>query len=181
VKVKHTELGIIAIGQPYDPDIESFPEGCHYSFDVSGHWLHYLYQNPTQVEIDSIQSGQTDFGLYIKGPLLFLLHRFGQMNWNDSSYSWWLVSEEYRKVPDETEGHALLKTIMVDTKTGLVVAIRACTFSAEFTAYLHDAIRRQTQKPWSKKEHERAVRYVYSQYSTMDLVERAEIFCKGGK
>jgi hypothetical protein len=175
------DLGIIAVGQLYDPDIKTFPEGCHYSYDISGHWLHYLYQNPTQTEIDSIQKGAVDFGLYTKGPIIFLLHRFGDMNWNDSAYSWWLVPKDFRAIPDEIEGHALIKTIMVDTATGLVVAIRACTFSAEFTGYIHDAIRKQTQKPWSKDEHEKAVRYVYSRYSTQDLVDRAEIFCKGGE
>jgi hypothetical protein len=181
LKVKHTELGIIAVGQPYDPDVKAFPEGCHYSYDVSGHWLHYLYQTPTQVEIESIQKGAADFGLYVRGPLLFLLHRFGRMAWNDSSFSWWLVSEEYREVPEESPGHALVKTILVDTSNGIVRAIRACTFSEEFTAYLHQAIRTQAERPWSKAEHERAVRHVYSRHSTMDLVAMGEIFCKGGE
>jgi hypothetical protein len=181
-KVKSADLGIIAVGQPYDPDTQTLPEGCHYNFDVSGHWLHYLYQNPTQIEIDSVQKGEAQFGLYTKGPILFLLHQFGAMAWNDAAYSWWLVSAEFRKLPEETDGvHALLKTIMVDTASALVKAIRACTFSAEFTTCLHDAIRRQTQKPWSKTEHEEAVRHIYSKYSTMDLVNMGEVFCKGGE
>jgi hypothetical protein len=179
--VKQTDLSIIAVGQPYDPDITTFPEGCHFNFDISGYCLHYLYQNPTQIEIGSVQKGEAQFGLYTKGPILFLLHQFGAMAWNDAAYSWWLVSEEFRKVPDESPGHALLKTIMVNTASGLVVAIRACTFSEEFTVCLHDAIRRQIQVPWNKDRHEQAVRHVYSKYSTMDLVNMAEVFCRGGE
>ncbi len=179
--MKHSDLSIIAVGQPYDPDISAFSEGTHYNFDVSGHWVHYLYQNPTQREIESIQSGEAQFGLYTKGPIIFLLHQFGGMLWNDSPYSVWLVSEESRKIPDESPGHALLKVVMVDTATGIVRALRALTFSAEFTTRLHDAIRQQTLKSWSKEEHERTVRHIYSQFSTMDLVHMADVFCKGGE
>jgi hypothetical protein len=179
--VKSEELGIIAIGERFDPDVETFPEGCHFNYDISGCWLHYLYDQPTPVEVSSIQSGEAQFGLYVKGPLIFLLHQFGQMAWHDAAYSWWLVSPEFRKVPEEEDGHALLKVVMVDTQTGIVVAIRALTFSAEFTTCLHDAIRQQTREPWSKDRHEAAVRHVYSKYSTMDLVNMGEVFCKGGE
>lgn len=179
--MKHTDLGIIAVGQPYDPDVKTYPEGCHYSYDISGHWVHYLYHEPSKLEIESIQSGEAQFGLYVKGPLIFLLHQFGRMAWNDAAYSWWLVSEEFRKIPDEDPGHALVKTVLVNTASGLVMAIRACTFSAEFTSYLHEAIRKQTQNPWSKEAHERAVKCIYSRYSTMGLVNMGEIFCKGGE
>jgi hypothetical protein len=182
VNVKTKDLGIIAIGEPFDLDVQTFPEGCHFNYDSSGYWLHYLYQNPTKVEIDSIQKGEADFGLYVRGPILFLLHRFGQMNWNDAAYSWWLVSEEFRKIPEEGEGfHALLKVVLVDTNTGIVKALRALTFSAEFTDYLHATIRKQIKEPWSKDRHEQAVRHIYSRYSTIDLVERGEVFCRGGE
>ncbi|MFH1115973.1 MAG: hypothetical protein V1792_18835 [Pseudomonadota bacterium] len=114
--MKSNDLGIIAVGEPLDPDVETFPEGCHFNFDISGCWLHYLYNKPSKIEIASIQRRQADFGLYVHGPIIFLLHKFGEMAWNDSPYSWWLVSKEFRKFPEETEGlHALLKTIMVDT------------------------------------------------------------------
>jgi hypothetical protein len=175
-------MEILAVGQPYDASIANWPEGCHYNFDTSGHWLHYLYSKPSSLEISSIQSGEVQFGLYINGPVIFLLHQFGEMAWNDASYSWWLVSEEFRQVPTVGDKlHALLKVVMVDTETGLIKALRALTFSAEFTEYLHEAIRHQSEKPWSPTEHERAIRYVYSKYSTMDLVDRGEAFCKGGE
>jgi hypothetical protein len=175
-------MDMIAIGQPYDPSIKSYPEGCHYNFDASGHWLHYLYNKPSKIDVQSIQKGEAQFGLYVREPLIFLLHQFGDMAWNDASYNWWLVSEDSRKIPEECEGvHALLKVVMVDTETGLVAALRALTFSAEFTKRLHEVIRSQIEQPWSKDRHEQAVRYVYSRYSSMDLVERAEIFCKGGE
>jgi hypothetical protein len=180
--VKSNDLGIIAVGERFDPDMETFPEGCHFNYDLSGCWLHYLYQNPTQTEIDSIQKGEARFGLYTKGPTIFLLHRFGKMNWHDAAYSWWLVTPEFRKVPEEcTDLHALLKVVLVDTVTGVVKALRALTFSSQFTSCLHAAIRKQTEMPWSKEQHERTVRDIYERYSTMDLVNMGEIFCRGGE
>jgi hypothetical protein len=176
-----TAMEILAIGQPYDPSIANWPEGCHYNYDASGHWLHYMYSNPTPLEISSIESGEAQFGLYIYEPVIFLLHRFGEMAWHDAAYSWWLVSEEFRHVPTVGDGlHALLKVVLIDSETGLIKALRALTFSPEFTEYLHQAVRRQLEKPWNAAKYERAMRHVYGNYSTMDLVDRVEAFCKGG-
>jgi hypothetical protein len=174
-------MEVLAIGEPYDPSITNWPEGCHYNYD-SSHWLHYLFTKPTSSEIASIQKGEAQFGLYIHGPVVFLLHQFGEMAWHDAPYSWWMVSDECRQVPTVGDGlHALLKVVLVDTESGLVRALRALTFSAGFTEYLHLAIRRQSQEPCSRELYEQVIRRVYNKYSTADLVKRGEIFCKGGE
>lgn len=175
-------MAILTIGQPYPSFSHVGSEGCHYSYESSGHWLHYLYSNPSSEEISSLQSGEANFGLYIRGPVLFLLHQFGRMAWNDASYSWWLLSEECRRIPPLADYlHAFLKVVMVDTETGVIKALRALTFSAQFTHCLHKAIVDQIRNPWSKESYEKTILSIYSKYSTMDLVERAEIFCKGGE
>lgn len=175
-------MHVLAVGQPYDPAISQWPEGCHYNFDDSGHWLHYLFRNPSEAERRSIQAGQAQFGLYVNGPIIFLLHQFGEMPWNDASYSWWRVSEESRQIPEVSgEIHALLKVVMVDTDTGLVAAMRALTFSAPFTKRLHEAIRYQSEQPRGQALHDEIIQDVYARYPTEDLVGMAEIFCKGGE
>jgi hypothetical protein len=174
-------MNILSIGQSCDPSVSSWPEGCHYNYDISGHLLHYLYRNPSTIEVSSVQRGKARFGLYIHGPVIFLLHQFGEMLWNDAPYSWWLVSDDSRKLPDNSDNlHALLKVVLVDSNTGLVSALRALTFSPAFTNRLHQAIRAQSEKPWSQSEHDSAIREVYSRFSTEDLVRRAEIICNGG-
>jgi len=171
----------IAIGEPYDASVSDWPEGCHYNYDVSGHSLHYLYNGPLPIEISSVQRGQAQFGLYVRGPVTFLLHQFGEMPWNDAPYSWWLVPEDERKLPEVSDDlHALLRVIMLDTCTGLVVALRVLTFSPEFTKRLHQAIRLQSERSFSRSRHDQIVRDVYSRFTTDDLVLRSEIFCKGG-
>jgi hypothetical protein len=143
-------MSTLSVGQPYDPSVASWPEGCHYNYDASGHWLHYLFNNPSQVEIVSIQKGPGQFGLYVQDPVIFLLHQFGDMPWNDAPYSWWLVSEQHRKLPEIGPGeHALLKVVLIDTATGIVSDLRALTFSSEFTRKLHEEILRQSETPSS--------------------------------
>lgn len=175
-------MDILAVGQPYDPSVLEWPEGCHYNYDRSGHWLHYLFNNPREEERTSIQSGDAQFGLYVHGPVLFLLHQFGDMPWNDASYCWWRVAVEDRAVPEISDSlHALLKVVMVDTANGSVVALRALTFSAEFTRRLHEAIRYQAAHQWNAIHQERLVSLVYSKFTINDLVWRSEVFCKGGE
>jgi len=69
----------------------------------------------------------------------------------------------------------------VDTATGLVAALRALTFSAEFTKRLHEAIVRQSNEPCSRSQYDQAIREVYSRFAIEELVRRSEIFCKGGE
>jgi hypothetical protein len=178
---KETIMNILAIGQPCDPSISCWPEGCHYNYDISGHLLHYLFSNPSTIEVSSVQRGKARFGLYIQGPVIFLLHQFGEMLWNDAPYSWWLVSQETRKLPEVGDHlHALLKVVLVDSTSGLVAALRALTFSSAFTNRLHEAIRAQSEHHWSQSEHDSVIREVYSRFSTEDLLRRAIITCNGG-
>lgn len=175
-------MDILAVGQPFDPSVLGSPEGCHYNYDRSGHWLYYLYNKPREEERRSIQSGDAEFGLYINGPVLFLLHRFGDMAWNDASYCWWRVAEEDRAIPEISDSlHALLKVVMVDTSNSMVVALRALTFSAEFTRRLHEVIRYQARHQWSASYQEQIVSKIYSKFTINDLVWSCEIFCKGGE
>jgi hypothetical protein len=173
---------ILAINEPFDPSVKHWPEGTMFNVDASGHWLIYFYSSPSRLEIRSIQQRDAQFGLYIAGPVIFLLHQFGEMPWNDSSYSIWLVAEEERKLPEISDHlHALLRVVMVDTATGLVAALRALTFSAEFTKALHQAIHIQVSLPWDKALHEQTIRDVYSRFTTDDMVRQSAIFCKGGE
>ena len=174
-------MDAVAVGLLFDPAITSWPEGCVYNFDIGGHWLHYLYRNPTAVEISSIQKGPAQFALFIQGQVIFLLHRFGHMPWSDAPYSWGLVPEESRRLPElDPALHALLKVVMVDSETGVIVALRALTFSSQFTLQLHQAIRAQASLKWDAELHNRTIRCVYEKLTPEEMVQRAGTFCKGG-
>jgi hypothetical protein len=175
-------MDILAIGQPFGQTTRQWPEGTMFNYDASGHWLIYFYSSPSRIEISSIQEGPAEFGLYVAGPVIFLLHRFHPMPWNDSPYTFWLVHEDERKLPEVSDHlHALLRVILVDTSTGLIEAIRACTFSAEFTKKLHQAIHFQASLAWDQSLHEQVIQEVYTNLTTNDMVRQCKLFCKGGE
>ena len=172
----------IAVGQQYEPGVVDWPEGCTYNYDIGGHWLHYLYRNPTPVEVASIMRGPAQFAIFIQEPVIFLMHQFGDMPWSDAPYSWHLVPEKSRQLPElDPNLHALLKVVMLDSETGVVTALRALTFSSEFTWRLHQAIRAQTILKWDAELHDRTITSVYGTLSQEDMVQRAGTRCKGGE
>jgi hypothetical protein len=178
---ENAAMNILAIGQPFDETVQHWPEGTMFNYSATGAWLIYFYSAPSRMEISSIQEGPAEFGLYMAGPVLFLLHKFHPMPWNDAAYSVWLVHEDERVLPEISDHlHALLRVVLVDTSTGLVAALRACTFSAQFTKTLHQAIHFQASLPWNPSLHERIIREVYATQSTDDMVRQCKLFCKGG-
>jgi hypothetical protein len=175
-------MHVLAINEPFGLGITNWPEGTMFNVDAPGHWLIYFYSSPSRVEIQSIQQGDAQFGLFMADSVIFLLHQFGEMPWNDSSYSIWLVAEEERRLPEFSDHlHALLRVVMADTATGLVAALRALTFSAEFTKALHQAIHIQASLPWDKARHEQIIKDTYSKFTTDGMVRQSRIFCRGGE
>lgn len=171
----------LAIGEPYDPSVTEWPEGSIYNYDSSGHWILIMYRELTEEEIKGVQEGPIHFGLFVHAPVLFLLHQCGRMGWHDCPYSWWRVPPEDRSLPDVTPGyHALVKIVLIDSSTGLVRALRACTFSSEFTLRLHTAITGQSHIRWSDEEHQAIIQSVYRAYSPGKLAQHAGIRCQGG-
>ncbi len=175
-------MEVLAVGSPYPHNVAHLPQGSHYNYDSSGHWLHYLFDSPTNSEIDSVQRGPAQFSLFVMEPVIFVAHQFGEMPWNDSPYSWWMVPAEYRGIPTITNGeHAFLRVVLVDTKTGFISAIRALTFSTQFTQKLHQEIVWQSQSPWDQKTHDLVIKCVYNHYSSVELARESTIHCKGGE
>jgi hypothetical protein len=175
----------IVVGESLDSEIEVWPEGTHYTYDSAGHCLTLMFSDPIAEEVESVQMGEVHFALLLKEGVVFLVFKFGSMPWSYGPYSWWLVSPEFRRVPEfemPPESHALLTTILLDSDTGVVRALRVCTFSVEFTATLHQAIREQTrQEDWSPETHDNIIRRVDLEYLVCEsMLHDAIITCKGG-
>ncbi|MFC1836707.1 hypothetical protein ACFL2Q_18610 [Thermodesulfobacteriota bacterium] len=175
-------MQILSISEPLDPPVPEWPEGTHYNSDDSGHWLHLFFRDPLPVEVNSIQAGPAEFGLFVHDSVIFLLFRFGMIPLNDAPYSWWLVSEESRAVPEVRDDlHALLKVVLVDVSSGLVSALRVLTFSAELTKRLHQEIPQQTTQPWNPERHNEGIEHVHNKFNTLNLVGRSLVMCRGGE
>ncbi|MFC1833553.1 hypothetical protein ACFL2Q_02320 [Thermodesulfobacteriota bacterium] len=175
-------MQILSIGEPLDPSVPKWPEGSHYNFDDSRHWLRLFFRNPIPVEVNSVQTGPAQFGLFVHDSVIFLLFRFGMIPWNDAPYSWWLVSEETRVLPEVRDDvHALMKVVLVNVSTGLVSALRALTFSAEFTKRLHQEILNQSTKPWNPERHNEVIDDIHNKFNALDLVKRTVVMCRTGE
>lgn len=182
----HLWMHKIQVGQPYSLRRSSWPETPQYNYRAGGHDLRLFYSRPRPPEIASVQEGEARFALAIYRDVIFLCYRFGEhIPWSDCTYSWHLVDEAGRTLPPdwtEPEARALLTTVLVDADTGIVKALRVTSFSPSFTRQLHDAIRKQANRPWpGSEEYDRQWAHIYNAYTSSQIATKlALVRCKGG-
>ena len=169
----------LAVGEYY-PRTPPYPETGEYNYSSKGHELTLFYRHPSFSEIEDVQHGQAEFAFVVEGPIIFFLYRFGEdIPWSDAPYSWHLVPEGDRALPEADtppESRARLTTVLVEGESSIVRAIRNTTFSAEFSRALEDAIREQATKPGVGSElYDRVLQEARLQYpTTADLVMMAQ-------
>ncbi len=135
------------------------------------------------IEVQSVKTGEAQFGLVVKDDVILLVFKFGAIPWSDASYTWHRVPENERTLPSEdlgAEERAQVTTFMVNADTGILLAIRQTSFSHDFTVKLHQAIREQSAKTFDQVLFDRQLRKLYSQYQSKDLLKLAVARCKGG-
>ena len=148
----------LEVGKPYDPARGWWPEGADYNFRSDGHELR-----------------------------LFLLTRFGTALSFDCSYHWQRRAEVTgdRTLPPaslETSPalRALVAIILVEATSGVVLVLRAVTFSPEFTRAIHEAIADQAAGPYDRAEYQRWADGTTGRSSTNRLSKRCTMQCQGG-
>lgn len=175
------EAAFLRIGDSLDPDRQLWPEGPHYNYAGGEHELLLGYERPTLYEAVSVQEAPCRFALFIDAPLLLLLHQFGDLPWGDAPFEWHKMSKP-PELPSLKEGHALLRTTLIDTsRGGLIVAFRVCTFSPAFTHALHSAMHAQAlAPPPHPDETVTKLHSLYRQLSSEQIAARCQIRCDGG-
>ena len=178
------------VGQLYDPSRKSWPEGADYNFRAGGHELRIFLGRATPREIAAVGTGRVDFGLMAELPEMFVVSRFrgpdGRVVCSfDCSYSWHRVSPDERTDPPVWEDtspqlRALASIILVEATNGVILALRTCSYSPEFTRSFHRAIHDQAALPYDQAEHERAVADIVRRLNTDQIWERCAIRCQGG-
>lgn len=176
----------LSVGKPYIEGKTNWPEGVEYNYRGGGHELRLFYRDLTPKEYDAIASGPARFAFAVSGDVIFFCWKFGDLPWADSTFSAWLVPDAERVPPPEwtePEARALCAVICVETTSGLVAALRAVTFSPDFTRRLHRAIRDQLGRPYPGEDaYMRQCTRVYSAYSSADLARKLAVAtCKGGE
>ena len=177
-------MHLLEVGKPYDASRPRWPEGADYNWRAGQHELMLFVARPTPEEVDAVQSGPVEFGMSVEPEGLFVVTRFGRTLAFDSSYQWHRVDPAERVPPpphEETSPalRAVLAILLVDASTGVVRALRAVSYSPEFTRALHRAIADQAAAPFDALAHERWVAGLH-RFTTLQLWGETTIRCQGG-
>jgi hypothetical protein len=174
------------VGKPYDPTRRAWPETADYNFRADGHELRIFMRGLSSKEIEAVRTGRVEFGLLIELPEIFVITRFLRPDDRvgmalDCSYQWHRVDPAERTAPPaREETRAVCTIILVEASTGLIAALRAVSYSPEFTRSFHRAIADQAQLPYDRVEHERAVAEMTRRNTTDELWDRCKVRCEGG-
>jgi hypothetical protein len=174
----------LVVGELYGPAWPDI-EGADYNYRGEQHELRLFLAGVKAREITAVRDGPIDFGLLVEPEGLFLITRFGDTMSFESSYHWFRLDPTERIEPPATEEtrpelRALITIILVELTTGIVLALRAVTFSPEFTRAIHRAIRDQIDRPYNAATYERWTR-VMMRYETHMLWNRCTVRCRGGE
>jgi len=175
----------LEVGKPYQPGRRRWPEGVDYNWRSGGHELRLFLGGATRHEVEAVRSGPVQFGFFAEPEGLFVITRFGTRLSFDCSFNWHRVAVEERAPPPPTEEtspelRALCTIILVGATSGVVLALRAVTFSPEFTRALHRAIADQVGAPYDRTAHERWADETTRRLSTHQLWGRCTMRCRGG-
>jgi hypothetical protein len=181
------------VGDRYHPDRTFWPERGEYNFRQGEHELRLFYASPSKAEIAAVRAGEAHFALLAAPPVIIFCYRFAAapgfeagIPWSDAPYTWHMVPEDQRTLPldlPHPTSRALLNIVLVDAGTGIIRALRAVTFSPEFSRALHRAIHDQAASSWRGQRHyEEAVEALYRRYPTSEaFVAAAQDRCTGGE
>jgi hypothetical protein len=185
-------LHALSVGKPYGPGRRSWPEAADYNYrgdaqspGSAQHELRIFLAGPTPREVEVIRSGPVEFGMFAEPQGLVLVTWFGRSTSFDTPYQWHRVGLADRVPPppvEETspELRALVAIILVDASTGIVRALRAVTFSPEFTRAIHCAIAEQAAAPFDAPAHDRWADRLL-RFTTDQLWDRTTVRCRGGE
>ena len=173
----------LEVGKLYIPGRTRWPEAVEYNWYDGGHELRMFYARPSVREIAAVRKGRAEFGLFRTVRAVFLLARFGDMNWMDAPYSYHLLPADRRpdlNVELDPETRFLCQILLIDASTGILHVLRGVTFSPEFSRELLDAVRAQAQAGFSTRNYDEEINRVYASNTTDQLVRSAWIRCVGG-
>lgn len=159
-------------------EFQGLSDGVKFNISDGGTELIILLNKPTSSEIESIKSGKLQFGMFVKNDIIFLLSKFGNMNWMDAPFHI-ALAKNLTVLQDIEEGKGYGCTIiLVDTSTGEIKALRYVSFSTEFSKRLKANIEEQKSKQFNKIEYSIKLSEIFMNYTTDDMVKFSEINCK---
>lgn len=151
------------------PSLSGHHEGqnSYYSFQKGIHSL-YLYQPLLSVQQkEEIRQLPAEFALTLKNEILFFLWKFGSQNWAHSPFSWHLLSQSDRHLPNLWKS-AQLQVNLLSAGCGEQL-IRTIDLPEDFSSALQGAILVQSTKHWYGMDaYQKALQTIYLHYPTSE-------------
>lgn len=167
----------LEVGQLFEEGKTKYNEGTRFDFQQSGPILYLFFSRPSERETEWIRAGKFELGFTEKDEIIFMLFKFGGMNYVDAPYSVHLSKEFTFDELQEGMGFGL-NVNLIDASTGILKVIRYVGLSTDFSRRFMKAVERQRKIDFDKTKYFAAIQQIYGNYSTDDLVQRADAWCK---
>ena len=148
----------------------TYNEGIRFDINNTGNIVVY-FNNPTPDEINEFKEGRVKLGYFKYKNVLMLLVKVGNLQWMDAPYSVHLskvfsINEELEK----EQGLAMVVSL-VDARTGEIKTLRLLGANHRLSCSLIKDIKNQKEMPFD--DYDKNISYLFSTYSTKELVSRA--------
>lgn len=170
----------LEVGKYLNKERKIYQECVVFNFDPSGPILYIFFNKPTDKEIQQIKNDKFEIGLYTQDEIIFILSKFGDLDWMDSPYSVHLSPAVELEQSKGKQGYGL-NVLLVDASSGIIRAIRLIGLSNEFSCKLKDAMERQKTMSFNKIDYDQKINRIYSKYNTDNLVNLSSTFYRSNK
>jgi len=167
----------LEVGKPIEGCIKQYQEGVKFDFDNSGAVLFIMFRDPTNQEIESIRKGRLQIGICTLSNIIFMLFKFGNLNWIDAPFDIHLAqNQSFLNVEmNESQGFGM-SMFLVDASTGILQAMRLIGWPHRLSQIFIEEAKKQVEQAFEQSEYDRKIDAVYMKYSTNDLVRFGQIF-----
>ena len=162
----------LEVGGYIDGVPRMYSEGVKFDFDDSGCTIVAFFNRPTNEEIQEFKSGRIKLGYHKYKNVLMMLVKVGNLEWMDAPYSVHL-SNRLTHIPKQIDkGLGLSVTVMlIDASSGEIKTMRLIGANHRLSCSLVKDIK--AQKEMSFNGYDMNINYLFSTYSTKELVSRA--------
>lgn len=173
------QLRHLEVGQLFEPGRTRYDEGVKFEFTQSGPILLIFFDRPTEKEIEAIRAGKFQTKFYEHDNVIFMLFKFGSLNWIDAPYSVHLSPPfEFAEELDQDNLGFGLQIFLIDAATGILKVMRYIGLGHDFSIQLREAILQQKEQPFNQNAYNLKVNEIYRRYTTDQLVDYAKWFYK---
>lgn len=168
----------LEIGQLFKEGVTRYPEGVKFDITDGGMNLLIYFNHPTEEEKHSISKEDARYGYYKQDNVIFMLFKFGSLEWVDAPYSIHL-SKHLTELQEVTEGNGYaINVYLIDAATGILEVARLISMNTRTSKLLREDILKQ--KEMNYDGYEQLLSNIYRSYSTKALVDKAKIIAKIG-